>query len=72
MPKSASDKRHFIIAAALIALATIVMDFLLKAAMPLPLQASIEAVTIDGLIGWHLTLIAFLFSLLSLATLKLR
>jgi cytochrome c oxidase subunit 2 len=64
MPKSASDKRHFIIVAALIALSTIALDFLLKAAMPLPLQASIEAFTIDALIGWHLTLIAFLFSLI--------
>jgi cytochrome c oxidase subunit 2 len=64
MPKSASDKRHFIIAAALIAVSTIALDFLLKIAMPLPLQGSIEALTIDGLIGWHLTLIAFLFSLI--------
>lgn len=64
MPKSASDKRHFIIAGALVALSTILLNFLLKAAMPLPLQASLEAITIDGLIGWHLTLIAFLFSLI--------
>jgi cytochrome c oxidase subunit 2 len=64
MPKSASDKRHFIIAAALIVVSTIALDFLLKAAMPLPMQASIEALTIDALIGWHITLIAFLFSLI--------
>jgi cytochrome c oxidase subunit 2 len=63
MPKSASDKRHFIIAGVLIAVSTVLMDFLLKAAMPLPMQASIQALTIDTLIGWHLTLIAFLFSL---------
>jgi cytochrome c oxidase subunit 2 len=64
MPKSASDKRHFVIAAALVAISTFVMDVLLKAALPLPVQASIEALTIDALIGWHLTLIAFLFSLI--------
>jgi cytochrome c oxidase subunit II len=64
MPKSASDKRHFIIAGALVAISTVLMDLLLKAAMPLPIQASIEALTIDALIGWHLTLIAFLFSLI--------
>ena len=64
MPKSASDKRHFIIAAALILVSTIALDFLLKAALPMPVQASIEAITIDGLIGWHITLIAFLFSLI--------
>lgn len=64
MPKSASDKRHFIVAAVLVAISTILMDTLLKAAMPLPVQASIESLTIDALIGWHLTLIAFLFSLI--------
>ena len=64
MPKSASDKRHFIIAAALILVSTIALDFLLEAALPMPVQASIEAITIDALIGWHLTLIAFLFSLI--------
>jgi cytochrome c oxidase subunit II len=64
MPKSASDKRHFIIAGALVAIATVLMDILLKAALPLPVQASIESLTIDALIGWHLTLIAFLFSLI--------
>ncbi|MCC6455095.1 MAG: cytochrome c oxidase subunit II [Caldilineaceae bacterium] len=64
MPKSASDKRHFIVAGVLVAISTVLMDILLKAAMPLPLQASIESLTIDALIGWHLTLIAFLFSLI--------
>jgi cytochrome c oxidase subunit II len=63
MPRSASDKRHFIVVGVLIAISTVIMDFVLKAAMPLPLQASIESLTIDALIGWHLTLIAFLFSL---------
>jgi cytochrome c oxidase subunit II len=61
--KSASDRRHFIIVGALIAVTTVIMDFALKAAMPLGVQASIEALTIDALIGWHLTMIAFLFSL---------
>ncbi len=64
MPKSATDKRHFIIAAALVAVTTVLMDILLKAVLPLPIQASLEALTIDALIGWHLSLIAFLFSLI--------
>lgn len=64
MPKSASDKRHFIIAAALIAISTVLLFLLLKAALPLPLQGSTEALIIDGLIDWHLALIAFLFSLI--------
>jgi cytochrome c oxidase subunit 2 len=63
MPKSASDKRHFILAGALVAISTVIMDILLKNVLPLPVQASIEALTIDALIGWHFTIIAFLFSL---------
>lgn len=63
MPKSASDKRHFILAAALVAIGTVFMDILLKRVLPLPVQASIESLTIDALIGWHFTIIAFLFSL---------
>lgn len=64
MPKSSSDRRHFIIAGVLVVVATVLMDLLLKSALPLPVQASIESLTIDQLIGWHLTLIAFLFSLI--------
>ena len=63
MPKSATDKRHFILAAVLVAISTVLLDILLKSVLPLPVQASIESLTIDALIGWHLTLIAFLFSL---------
>lgn len=64
MPKSPTDRRHFIIVGALVIVATVLMDFLLKWALPLPIQASVEALTIDQLIGWHLTIIAFLFSLI--------
>ena len=63
MPKSSSDMRHFIIVAVLVAIGTVVMDWLLKVALPLPVQASIQAATVDQLIGWNMTLIAFLFSL---------
>jgi cytochrome c oxidase subunit II len=64
MPKSPTDRRHFVIVGALVLIATVLMDFLLKWALPLPVQASIEALTIDQLIGWHLTIIAFLFSVI--------
>jgi cytochrome c oxidase subunit 2 len=64
MPKSASDKRHFIIAAALVAISTVLLYLLLKAALPLPFQGSSQALIIDGLINSHLALIAFLFSLI--------
>lgn len=63
MPKSSSDRRHFIIAGVLVVIVTVLMDLLLKSALPMPVQASIEALTIDRLIGWHLTVIAALFSL---------
>ncbi|MFZ4655783.1 MAG: cytochrome c oxidase subunit II [Caldilineaceae bacterium] len=63
MPKSSSDIRHFYIAGVLVVIVTVLMDLLLKSALPLPVQASIEAFTIDRLIGWHLTVIAFLFAL---------
>jgi cytochrome c oxidase subunit 2 len=63
MPKSASDKRHFIIAAALIAVSTVVLYFLLLKAFQLPAQGSDEAFVIDGLIHAHVAVIAFLFSL---------
>lgn len=63
MPKSATDRRHFIIVGVLVAISTVLMYWLLDAALPLPVQASIQALTIDTMIGWHLWLIAFLFSL---------
>jgi cytochrome c oxidase subunit 2 len=63
MPKSPYDKRHFIIVAALILVSSVLLFWLLKAALPLPLQGSTEALVIDGLIDSHLVVIAFLFSL---------
>ena len=64
MPKSASDKRHFIIAGVLVAISTVLLFLLLKAALPLGVVGRTEAITIDGLITSHLGLIAFLFSLI--------
>ncbi len=63
MPKSATDRRHFIIVGVLIAITTVFLEWLLATVLPLPVQASIEAVIIDELIGWHLWVIAFLFAL---------
>ncbi|MDQ3249226.1 MAG: cytochrome c oxidase subunit II [Chloroflexota bacterium] len=63
MPKSATDKRHFIIVGVLIAISTVFLNWLLNAVLPLGVKASVEALTIDRLIGWHLLIIAFLFSL---------
>lgn len=63
MPKSANDRRHFIVVGVLVAIGTVLLQWLLDAALPLPVQASIESLTIDTLIGWHLWIIAFLFSL---------
>lgn len=63
MPKSSTDKRHFIIIAALIAIVTVLTDQLLVMALPLPTAASTQAATIDGVIRLHLALIAFFFAL---------
>jgi cytochrome c oxidase subunit 2 len=63
MPKSATDRRHFFIVAALVLVSTLVMYWILDSALPLPVQASLEALTIDGLINVHLWGIAFFFSL---------
>lgn len=65
MPKSSSDRRHFIIAGVLVVITTFVMDWLLRSTILsfLPTQASKEAGTIDQMISWHILLIAFLFAL---------
>ncbi len=64
MPKSSTANRHFYIVGVLVVISTVIVDWLLQVGLPLPVQASIESLTIDRLIGWHLTLIAFLFSLI--------
>ncbi|MEM7537298.1 MAG: cytochrome c oxidase subunit II [Chloroflexota bacterium] len=61
--QSSTNMRHFIITGVLVVITTFLLDALLSAALPLPLQASIEALTIDAMIGWHVLLIAFLFAL---------
>src|SRR5262245_58850305 len=63
MPKSPTDRRHFIIAGVLVAISTVLMYWLLDVALPLPMPGSAQAATIDQVINWHLWLIAFLFSL---------
>lgn len=62
---SSTHPRHFIICGVLIVITTLVLKYLLDWALPLPLQASVEAVTIDWLFGLHVWLIAFLFALVS-------
>ncbi len=63
MPKSSSHPRHFIIVGVLVAIVTVLLDLLLESALPLPVKASIEALTVDWLIGLHLWVISFLFAL---------
>jgi cytochrome c oxidase subunit 2 len=63
MPKSSSDRRHFIVAGVLVVISTFLLNWLLDVALPLPVQASEESLIIDRLIGQHVLLIAFLFSL---------
>lgn len=63
MEQSSSSPRHFIIVGVLIFISTLLVNWLLSAALPLPIQASLQAVDIDWLFGLHVLLIAFLFSL---------
>jgi cytochrome c oxidase subunit 2 len=63
MPKSSSDPKHFILAGVLVAIATGLMYWILSAALPLPPQASAQAIVIDQLIDYHVMVIAFLFAL---------
>lgn len=63
MPKTAFDRRHFIIVGVLVFLATLAMGFLLNGVLPLGTQGSAQASTVDWLFRVHMWLIAFLFSL---------
>ena len=63
MPKSASNKRHFIIVGVLVVITTVVMGIILNGVLPLPLAAATQAATVDWLFVVHMWLIAFLFAL---------
>ena len=59
---NSTNRRHFSIVGVLIVISTFLVYFVLDQALPLPIQASLEAISIDGLINLHVWLIAFLFS----------
>lgn len=63
MRQSSTDKRHFITVSVLVLIGTAVMFWLLDSALPMPIQASIQAQTVDQVFQWTLIAIAFLFSL---------
>jgi len=63
MPKSSTHPRHFIIVGVLVAIVTVVLYFVLERALPMPAQASLEALTIDWLFGLHMLVLSFLFAL---------
>jgi cytochrome c oxidase subunit 2 len=62
-PLESSKVKHFVIVGIGIVIVTIALYFLLGAGLPLPVEASEQAVTIDWLFAAHLMLIAFLFAL---------
>ncbi|MEM7126469.1 MAG: cytochrome c oxidase subunit II [Chloroflexota bacterium] len=64
MEQSSTSTRHFVIASVLVVISTIILNALLLWALPLPSQASAQAVNIDRLFNGHVLLIAFLFSLI--------
>ena len=63
MPKSSTDKRHFIIVGVLVVATTVVMGLLLNGVLPLPEPGVTQASTVDWLFRLHMWLIAILFAL---------
>lgn len=63
MRRSSSDMRHFIIVGILTVVGTIFMTLLLKFSLPLPTQASTQALTVDRVFDVHIILVSFFFSL---------
>ncbi len=57
-------RRHFAIVAVLVVLGTVFVDWLLRAVLYLPPEASTQARIVDGLLRIHIALIAFFFSLI--------
>jgi len=50
---ASTDKRHFIIIGIIVAVASVVLYFLLMGALPLPVAASSQAATVDSLFQVH-------------------
>ena len=63
MRRPSTDKRHFIIAGVLIVIVAAALYWLLYNALPLPLQGSTQATTIDWLFQAHMILLSVLFAL---------
>jgi cytochrome c oxidase subunit 2 len=56
--------RHFVIVGVLVVIVTVLVTLGLEAVGLMPVQASAQAVVIDGLFAWHVRVIAFLFALI--------
>ncbi len=63
MQRPSSDKRHFLIAGVLTVIVAALVYWLLYNALPLPVQASSQAVTVDWVFQAHMMLISLLFAL---------
>jgi cytochrome c oxidase subunit 2 len=63
MPNLSTNTRHFATAGALVIISTLVLNWLLQSALPMPPAASAQAAVVDQLFSWHVLLIAFLFAL---------
>lgn len=63
MQRKSTDKRHFIIAGVLVAVVAVALYALLYVALPLPLEASTQAATIDWVFQAHMILLSVLFAL---------
>ncbi len=62
---NSKNRRHFTIVGVLIVISTFVTQFALDRFLPMPVKASLEAISIDWLIDLHVWLIAFLFAVVT-------
>jgi cytochrome c oxidase subunit 2 len=56
--------RHFVIVGVLVIIMTVLVNLVLTVGNLLPVEASVQAITVDQLFGVHFFLISFLFSLI--------
>ncbi len=64
VPRRSENMKHFAIVAVLVAISTVLVDYLLRTIGLLPIEASTQATIIDRLFNTHFMVISFLFSLI--------
>lgn len=63
MRGSSTNIRHFVAVTILILVSTVIVNWLLQTALPLPIQASTQALIVDNIFDLNILLISFFFSM---------